>query len=806
MSSIIWFSVAVVAVWLFAYMRASLWVWSAAIALGLVAFTVLGEPSQLALIVTWALYLFVAAPLNFIPLRRALIGNHLLAVFRKLMPSMSDTEREALEAGTVWWEGELFSGRPRWKKLVGGPAPELKEEEQAFIDGPVETLCHKLDDWNITHERRDLSEEAWRYIKEQRFFGMIIPKQYGGLEFSALAHSAVVMKIASRSLTAAVTVMVPNSLGPAELLLHYGTEEQKKYYLPRLARGEEIPCFGLTNPEAGSDASSMPDNGIVCRGEFEGKADVLGIRLNWEKRYITLGPIATVLGLAFKLFDPDHLLGGDEELGITVALIPTKLPGVRIGERHNPLNVAFQNGPNWGKDVFIPLDYVIGGRERIGQGWRMLMESLAAGRAISLPALSTGGGKVASRATGAYARIRKQFKLPIGKFEGVEEALARIAGYSYMMDAARIATCSAVDLGEKPSVASAIAKYHLTEHMRKLVNDAMDIQGGSGICLGPRNFIGRGYQALPISITVEGANILTRTLIIYGQGVVRCHPYVLAEMRAVGDSEQARAERSFDQAIFGHLGFVISNFARALWLGLSGARLVPVPIRGAARRHAQHVTRLSAAFAFVSDMSMFVLGGSLKRREKISGRLSDILSFLYLASAVIKYFEDQKRPDGDAPLLHWACRYALNQVQEGFDGLFRNFPNRLIGVLLRAIAFPLGMHFHAPSDALGHQAASIILEPSATRDRLTRGMFISQDAGDAIGRIEVALPVVIAAEHVERKLQTLAEGHPMLEGQHERLIAEGLRQGVVDAREAELVRASVAARRAVIEVDHFSEM
>ena len=806
MNSSTWIFSIVAAVWLLAYVRAPLWAWSVAAALGMAAFTVLGEPPRSALFVFWGLFFFVAASLNFAPLRRVLISNHLLAMFRKLMPPMSDTEREALEAGTVWWDGELFSGRPRWKKLIGGPAPKLTEEEQAFIDGPVETLCGKLDDWNITHERRDLSEEAWRYIKEQRFFGMIIPKQYGGLEFSALGHSAVVMKIASRSLTAAVTVMVPNSLGPAELLLHYGSEDQKKYYLPRLARGEEIPCFGLTNPEAGSDASSMPDNGVVCRGEFEGQTGVLGIRLNWEKRYITLGPIATVLGLAFKLYDPDRLLGGEEERGITVALIPTQLPGIRIGERHNPLNVAFHNGPNWGKDVFIPLNYVIGGSERIGQGWRMLMESLAAGRSISLPALSTGGGKLASRATGAYARIRKQFKLPIGKFEGVEEALARIAGYSYMMDAARIATCSAVDLGEKPAVASAIVKYHLTEHMRKLVNDAMDIQGGSGICLGPRNFIGRGYQALPISITVEGANILTRTLIIYGQGAVRCHPYVSAEMRAVADSDRARAEKFFDKAIFGHLGFVITNFARALWLGLTSARFVPLPISGPSRRYAQHVTRLSAAFAFASDISMFVLGGSLKRREKISGRLSDVLSFLYLASATIKYFEDQKRPDGDVPLLHWVCQYALSRVQEGFEGLFRNFPNSFISMLLRVIAFPLGMYFHAPSDALGQRVAAIILEPSATRDRLTNGMFVSQDVEDATGRIEVALPKVIAAEHIERKLQTLADGKPILEGQHEQLVAEGLRQGIVDAGEAELVRASFAARRAVIEVDHFSEM
>lgn len=801
-----WILVVLAAVWFLAYHRVSLWLWTAATAAVFAGITVLGKPSWWLLVSGWALFIVTAALLNLPPLRRSVISNHILAIFRKIMPSMSDTEREALEAGTVWWDGELFSGRPKWKKLLSVPAPSLTAEEQAFLAGPVEELCRLLDDWNITHERRDLSEDAWRYIKEQRFFGMIIPKQYGGLEFSALGHSTVVMKVATRSITAAVTIMVPNSLGPAELLLHYGTEAQKKHYLPRLARGQEIPCFGLTGPEAGSDAAGMPDKGIVCRGEFDGKKDVLGMRLNWEKRYITLGPVATVLGLAFKLFDPEHLLGDQADLGITVALIPTNLPGVTIGSRHNPLNIPFQNGPNWGKDVFIPLDHVIGGRERAGQGWRMLMESLAAGRSISLPALSTGAGKLAARATGAYTRIRKQFKVPIAKFEGVEEALARIAGYTYLMDAARTTTCAAVDQGEKPAVASAILKYHLTEHMRKVVNDAMDIQGGSGICLGPRNFIGRGYQALPISITVEGANILTRTLIIYGQGAVRCHPHVLTEMHAVADDDKARASRNFDKAIFGHVGFVVSNFTRSLWLGLTGAHLIAVPIAGQARRYAQHITRLSAAFAFVSDMSMFVLGGSLKRREKISGRLSDVLSNLYLGSAIIKRFEDQGRQAGDAALMHWAGRYALHQIQEALDDLFRNFPNRAVAWLMRLVVFPLGRHFHAPSDTLGQRAASVLLDPSAARDRLTAGIYIPRDTQDAIGRIEDALPKVIAAEGIERKLHDLVEAKPMLAGEYDQLVEAGRCEGIIDAHEAELARAAYAARRAVIEVDHFTEV
>jgi len=516
---------------------------------------------------------------------------------------MSQTEREALEAGSLWWDGELFSGRPNWQRLLSFPAPRLSAEERAFLDGPVDDLCHMINDWQVTEELHDLPPEVWQFIKDKGFFGMIIPKKYGGLEFSALAHSAVVMKISSRSTTAAVTVMVPNSLGPAELLLHYGTDAQKDHYLPRLARGEEVPCFALTGPDAGSDASSMPDIGIVEKGMFDGK-EVVGIRLNWAKRYITLGPVATVLGLAFKLQDPNQLLGDKEELGITLALIPTDTSGISIGTRHAPLNIMFQNGPNWGKDVFIPMEWVIGDKSGIGNGWRMLMESLAAGRSISLPALSTGGGKLACRATGGYARIRKQFRTPIGKFEGIEEALTRIAGNTYMMDAARTITASAVDLGEKPSVASAIVKYNLTERMRSVINDAMDIQGGAGICMGPRNLIGRIYQAIPISITVEGANILTRTLITFGQGAVRCHPYILKEIRAVRDSDTKRGAIDFDRAFFGHIGFTISNMVRAFYLGITGARFVRVPGDKRAKKYYQQLTRMSAAFALASDIAV----------------------------------------------------------------------------------------------------------------------------------------------------------------------------------------------------------
>jgi acyl-CoA dehydrogenase len=785
-----------------AYFRAALWVTTIVFAAILAAIT-WSAVTPVSLTALWIAFAAFAIPLNLPPLRRLLISNHVLRLFRRIMPAMSDTEREALEAGTVWWEAELFSGAPDWWHLKSIPRPALSETERAFLDGPVEELCRMLDDWDITHRRRDLPPEAWRFIKDKGFFGMIIPKQYGGLEFSAQAHSAVVMKIASRSITAAVTVMVPNSLGPAELLIRYGTDAQRDHYLPRLARGEDVPCFALTSPEAGSDAASMPDRGFVCRGEYGGRSDVLGIRLTWEKRYITLGPVATVLGLAFRLFDPDHLLGPEEDIGITLALIPTDHPGVNIGTRHNPLDIPFQNGPNWGKDVFIPMDWVIGGQERVGQGWRMLMDCLAAGRSISLPALSCGAGQIACRATGAYARVRKQFKLPIGRFEGVEEALGRIAGYAYLMDAARRFTAVAVDAGEQPAVASAIVKYHLTEHMRRVVNDAMDVQGGSGICLGPQNLLGRAYQSVPISITVEGANILTRTLIIYGQGAVRCHPYVRGEMEAVADPDRRRARKTFDRALFGHIGFVISNAVRALWLGTTGARLVRTPFSGPSHRYAQQLTRLSSAFALVSDAAMLTLGGSLKRREKISGRLADVLSYLYLASSVIKRYEDDGRPPEDLPLLRYACEYSLHQAARQLVVILKNFPNRFVDWICGGLMFPAGRRFYPPNDRLGHAVAQLLLAPSPTRDRLTQGIFVPRDEREPLGQLESALAKTILAEPLERKLREFADRHPLLHGDVAAQVAAAVKAGALTEAEGRQVAEAHEARCAVIRVDDF---
>lgn len=739
-----------------------------------------------------------------LPIRQILLSRHIFGVFKQVLPTMSDTERQALEAGDTWWDAELFTGKPNWKRLLDTPEPKLTDEEMAYLDGPVNALCNMINDWQITHLDRCMPAKVWKYMKDERFFGVIIPKKYGGLEFSALAHSAIVMKVASRSISVAVTVMVPNSLGPAELLLEYGTEEQKDHYLPLLARGEEIPCFALTGPEAGSDAGAMSDVGTVCYGEYEGKSDVLGIRLNWKKRYITLAPVATLLGLAFKLEDPENILGKGTSLGITCALIPVETPGVIIGRRHYPLNQAFQNGPTEGHDVFIPVDAIIGGADRAGQGWQMLMESLSIGRSISLPSLSVGGAMMASRATGAYARIREQFGLPIGRFEGVEELLARIAANTYMMNAARILTLGAVDRGHHPSVLSAIVKQQLTEKMRTAINDAMDIQGGSGISMGPRNIFGRVYQALPISITVEGANILTRSLIIFGQGVIRCHPFVYKEMESTTMDDKRAALKQFDAALFGHIGMSMSNAFRAFWLGLTNGRTAKVPLRGAARRYLQQLDRMSAAFALVSDICLLTLGGTLKRKEHISARLADVFSMLYLTSATIKHFEDQGSPQEDIPLLNVACHDAFYIIQERLNGVMRNLPFPLLGFLLRLLVFPRGRAYSAPYDAFLKDAARILLSPSDARDRLTDGIFISDDVNDQTGRLEDALIKVVNAEADEKKLkQAVREGILEKFIDTDQLIAAAADSGHFTEDEIDRIKQARAARLDVIQVDDF---
>ncbi|WP_306607350.1 acyl-CoA dehydrogenase [Azonexus sp.] len=751
--------------------------------------------------------LLLAALLLISPIRRSLITRPIFSAYRKVLPQMSETERDALEAGSVWWEGELFRGKPDWQKLHAYPQPKLTPAEQSFMDNEVEEACRLVDDWKVTHELYDLPNEAWRYIKDKGFLGMIIPKKYGGLEFSAYAHSQVVTKLSTRSSALSVSVMVPNSLGPAELLLHYGTEAQKNHYLPRLAKGIEVPAFALTSPWAGSDAASIPDSGVVCKGIYQGK-EVLGMRVSWDKRYITLAPVCTVFGLAFHLYDPDGLLGNKKHIGITCALVPYDHPGVDTGRRHFPLNAMFMNGPTRGKDVFMPLDFIIGGPEKAGHGWRMLMECLAAGRSISLPSSNTGMAQMTARAVGGYARVRSQFKMAVGKFEGVEEALTRIGAYTYMMDAVRKMTAGAIDLGEKPSVVSAIAKYHVTERARQVVNDGMDVIGGKGICLGPSNFMGRAYQQVPIGITVEGANILTRSLIIFGQGAIRCHPYLLPEMQAAQNPDQKKGLVDFDKALFGHIGFTIKNGVRALWLGMTGSHFsaVNTDVAPEMKRYYQQLTRFSAAFAFLSDVSLLVLGGSVKRREKLSARLGDILSQMYLISCTLKRYEAEGRKQDDAALAHWAIWDAMYKTQQAFDGVIANFPVRFIAAVVNRLIFPWGHPYVVPSDEVGHRVAKALIAPSATRDRLTAECFVPLSENEPVGAIELALLATLEAEPIEAKIRAAEkagrfDNNPLANVRDIAIVAA--EQGVITPAEFAIMKRRNHLRDIVVQVDDF---
>ncbi|OBT32780.1 acyl-CoA dehydrogenase FadE [Vibrio splendidus] len=754
----------------------------------------------------WLCYLLTIAIFAVPAIRQTIISQKALSLFKKVLPAMSQTEKEALEAGTVWWEAELFKGKPEWKKLQNIADPKLSEAEQAFLDGPVNTVCEMVNDYQVTHELADLPPEVWQYLKDHKFFAMIIKKKYGGLEFSAYAQSLVLQKLTGVSSVLSSTVGVPNSLGPGELLQHYGTEEQRNHYLPRLAEGKEIPCFALTSPEAGSDAGSIPDYGIVCKGQWQGE-EVLGMRLTWNKRYITLAPVATVLGLAFKLRDPDGLLGDKQELGITCALIPTDLKGVKIGNRHSPLNVPFQNGPTQGDDLFVPIDFIIGGQKMAGQGWRMLVECLSVGRGITLPSNSTGGIKSAALATGAYARIRRQFKQPIGRMEGVEEPLARLAGNAYVMDAASNLTVAGIDLGEKPSVISAIVKYHCTHRGQRSIIDAMDIVGGKGICLGPSNFLARSYQGAPIAITVEGANILTRSMIIYGQGAIRCHPYVLSEMEAAY-SESSDALDKFDSALAGHVSFTMSNLVRSLWFGLTDGRGsdTPTPSNKAdkqTQRYYQKLNRYSANLALLSDISMAVLGGSLKRRERLSARLGDILSQLYLGSATLKRFESEGSHAEDLPLVHWGMQDSLRQTEVAIDEFLANFPNPVIGRLLRVVLMPFGRIRRAPNDKLDSQVAHILQTPSETRSRIGRGQYLEATEYNPVGKIEKALEVILQAEPLFDKV--CKETHQKRAFLRLDLVAQlGLEKGILTEKEAALLVSAEENRLYTINVDDFS--
>lgn len=719
------------------------------------------------------------------------------------LPKISATEQEALDAGTVWWDGELFSGKPNWKVLLDMPAPHLTDEERAFMNGPVEELCRMIDVWQINFQLKDLPPEMWKFIKDNKFFALMIPKEYGGLEFSALAHSEILAKIAGKCSTVASTVSVPNSLGPAELLLHYGTKEQKDKYLPKLATGEEIPCFALTAPEAGSDATAIIDNGTVCYQNFNGK-NTLGILLNWNKRYITLAPIATVMGLAFKLFDPQGILNKGKDLGITCALIPTNHPGITIGDRHWPLTTMFQNGPIHGKDVFIPIDWIIGGPDMAGKGWTMLVESLSCGRAISLPSCTAGKAKVLAAASGAYARIRKQFNQPICNFEGIEEPLARLAGNVYICNATRQITAASIDAGQKPTVPGAISKCHVTERSRQACIEAMDIHGGKAIMQGPKNYVADGYLSAPIAITVEGANILTRNLIIFGQGAIRCHPYIMQEMLALQNPDTAQAAHKFSGLLVQHIGYSVSNMVRAFFGYFTRGTLFSSPVDGDTARYFRWVSWGSSAFAVLADTSLLVLGGKLKYKERISARLGDLLSMLYLASVTLKRYENEGRQAADLDLVKWCMQDLMFTFWQTVAEILENFPNRLVAAILRVIVMPFGIPVCKPSDRLGHEVAQILTQPNATRDRLIEDSYLSANELNPAGQLEVALKHVIAAAELERTISKFVRDGVITSLNPLEQIQQALKLNLINETEVTILENAYKARADVVAVDYFA--
>lgn len=799
MSSLLQIVISLALVWVFAYRRAHMFTILVSLLIALVAISYFDSIPW----IPWLVLLVVGFFYFANNIRMQQITKPIYRFFQRVLPPINRTESEALEAGDVWWEAELFQGDPDWKELLNYPQPKLTEEEQAFVDNETETLCGMLNDWHIVQHDKDLSKEAWQYLKDAGFLGMIIPKEYGGLGFSAYAHSCVVTKLATKSSSAAVSVMVPNSLGPAELLMKYGTDAQRQRYLPGLAKGTEIPCFGLTSPEAGSDAGAIIDKGVVCKGEFEGK-ECLGLSLTWNKRYITLAPVATVLGLAFKMYDPDHLLGDEEELGITVALVPTDHPGVVHGNRHYPMGMAFMNGPTQGTDVFIPLDWIIGGVDYAGRGWQMLVECLSEGRAISLPALGTATAKMSYRLTGAYARLRRQFNLSIGNFEGIEEALSRIAGYTYQLEASRIMTAGAVDLHIKPSVVSAIAKYHMTENSRKVIQDAMDVHGGRGLILGERNYLAYAYVSTPIAITVEGANILTRNLIIFGQGAIRCHPFILREMQAAKNTDEGAGLAEFDSLIFRHIGYTISNFIRTLSLSLTWGAIHRAPVRDKTSKYYRQITRMSSSLALVSDISMMLLGGALKRKERLSARLGDVLSNLYLACAVLKYYRDNGSQQEELPYVQWNLQLALYNCQQAFHEFFENLPNRPIAWLLKLVVFPFGRPYNLPDDRLEHDLVQTMFSDNELRNRITSLFYVGKDDSDPAFVIEDAFLKVLATKDTRKLIRAAVKAGDLpdihdLEALGEAAVAAN----ICNADEANLFVEAEQARAKAIQVDDY---
>jgi acyl-CoA dehydrogenase len=783
-----------------AYNRSSLLVTTICSVAYVVLITLFGDLGFFTLLFVWLVFAALLVPLNVPELRMTYMIKPLYAYAKKMLPTLSDTEEEALQSGTVNWDGELFSGKPNWKDFFSKAAPSVSQEEQEFLDTKVEKLASMIDSWDIIHNRYDLPDEIKDYARKNGFLSFGTPKEYGGLEFSDFAHSEVLVKIASRNNDVSQFIAVPNSLGPAELVRKYGTDEQKKHYLPRLAKGVDIPCFALTAPLAGSDASAMIDRGVVEKGMFEGK-EIVGIRLNFDKRYITLAPIATLLGLAFKLYDPEHLMGDKDEYGITCALLPYDTPGVSIGRRHFPLHQAFPNGPIRGKDVFIPLDWIIGGPAMAGKGWKMLMECLAVGRAISLPTGAVTACKVMNHATALYCKIRRAFRIPIGKFEGVQEKLAENAGLTYIADAVRMFTLAAIDRGEKPAVPSAISKYHTTEMSRRVVLNAMDVHGGKGVMMGPKNYVAAIYEGNPIGVTVEGANILTRNMIIFGQGGIRCHPYLLKEVLAL------RADNidEFEHHLMGHIGFAISNGVRSLFLGATDGHLVQLPeAAGTTKRYVQQLTRLSAAFSYVADVTMILLGGKLKFKESISARLGDVLSNLYMLSAVLKRFHDEGQPAHMLPIIHWSCQHLLFEAQKALDGIIRNFPNRLVAFAMRLVVFPLGRWYEEPDDKLRHQVAELLLDSQDVRERLAKGIYLSPEGNNLIYQLDDTVKQLDATLDIENRILR-AQRDAVISGyDFPDCIKDAKKHGIITAEEEKMMTSAYQAMMDVINVDDFA--
>lgn len=784
-----------------AYHRISLPITTLAIFIGLSITTIAGGFSWFFLLLAWFLFSGLALLFNYKEFRHKYVVTPIFELFHQSLPSLSKTEREALEAGTLGWEKELFSGNPNWSQLLKVPAPKLTKEEQDFIDGPVTELCERID----RQPDKEVPDPIWHFLKQNGFFGLIIPKEYGGKGFSAYAHSLILTKISTRNGSLGVVVSVPNSLGPAALLELYGTEAQKNYYLPRLATGEEIPCFALTSLQAGSDAASMTDTGVITKGMFEGE-EIIGIKLNWSKRYITLAPIATLLGLAFTLSDPDRLLGKKQQLGITCALIPVNTPGVTTGRRHYPLAAPFQNGPTQGEDVFIPLDYIIGGAKMTGQGWRMLMNCLSAGRGISLPSLATGNIEFTAFSTGIYSLVRRQFKLPLCQFEGIQEAIGRIGGFSYLSKATRNFTVNYIDQGEKPAVLSAISKYHITEMARKVITDAMDIHGGKGIMMGPKNYLAHLWINSPIPVTVEGANILTRCLMIFGQGAIRCHPFVLQEMGTVAANDM----NGFDALLRQHLSYAFSNAARSLFHGLTFSYFANHPITSSSQSpeigYYKQLTRASSAFALVTDLCMLLLGGKLKFKESLSAKLGDLLSMMVLGSAVLKHFSDQGNQREDIALLRFSMEHCLSQYWIEMDNLLSNLNNKFVAYGLRALVMPFGRPVKPPLDKLNTDITHILTTKNAARDRLLNDLFISQASDDLTHTLSETFEVTLETIPLRERLMAAVKHKEIPKASIRESIAAALKAFIITPAEAQQLQLAEDLCDKVISVDDFQNI